>query len=246
MMAYKRISPQPVVEGGTGIQSATVYAPICGGTSTTGAFQSAATGIGTSGFVLTSTGASSLPTWQAGGGGGGNGSFILLNTQTITGTAASISFGSSLITSTYQVYFLLINNLTNGTSGAVLQMDWSTNNGSTYLNSGYFSGCNAFNPSIGTFTNTNSTATNLLTEPLAASFASTNGYVYLNFPLATYFPTANGTLITNYSTSGKQFIAGSGQGSALLINNIRLSYSTGVINQTAGSAATVSLYGIKQ
>jgi len=70
MCAYKRISPQPVIEGGTGIQSATTYAPIVGGTTSTGAFQSAGTGISNSGYVLTSTGSSSLPTWQAGGGSG--------------------------------------------------------------------------------------------------------------------------------------------------------------------------------
>lgn len=69
MSAYKRVSPQPVVEGGTGIQSATAYAPICAGTTSTGAFQSASSGISTSGYVLTSNGSSTLPSWQAPGGG---------------------------------------------------------------------------------------------------------------------------------------------------------------------------------
>lgn len=67
-MSYKRISPQPVVEGGTGIQTATSYAPICAGTTATGAFQVADTDLSTSGYVLTSNGSSALPTWQAGGG----------------------------------------------------------------------------------------------------------------------------------------------------------------------------------
>ena len=74
-LSYKIISPQPVIEGGTGIQSATVYAPLCGGTTTTGSFQSAATGISNSGYVLTSNGASALPSWQANGGGGSSGTF---------------------------------------------------------------------------------------------------------------------------------------------------------------------------
>jgi len=68
-MAYKRISPQPVVEGGTGIVSATAYAVITGGTTSTGAFQSVS-GLGSSGQILTSNGAGALPTWQAAGGGG--------------------------------------------------------------------------------------------------------------------------------------------------------------------------------
>jgi|ERR1700690_475048 len=54
-----------VAGGGTGATSFTAYAPIAGGTTTTGALQSAASGIGTSGFVFTSTGASSLPSFQA-------------------------------------------------------------------------------------------------------------------------------------------------------------------------------------
>jgi hypothetical protein len=53
-----------VAGGGTGDTSFTAYAPICGGTTTTGALQSASTGIGTSGFVLTSNGSSALPSFQ--------------------------------------------------------------------------------------------------------------------------------------------------------------------------------------
>ena len=57
-----------VAGGGTGVTTmTTAYAPVCAGTTATGALQVASTGIGTSGFVLTSTGASSLPTWQANG-----------------------------------------------------------------------------------------------------------------------------------------------------------------------------------
>lgn len=44
---------------------ATTYAPLCGPASSPGAAQSASTGLSTSGFVLTSTGSSSLPTFQA-------------------------------------------------------------------------------------------------------------------------------------------------------------------------------------
>ena len=64
-MAYKRQSPMPVIEGGTGvITMTTAYAPVVAGTTATGALQVASTGLSTSGFVLTSTGASSVPTFQ--------------------------------------------------------------------------------------------------------------------------------------------------------------------------------------
>lgn len=68
-MAYKRQSPQPIVEGGTGGQSFTAYTPVCGGTTTIGALQSVAS-VGTAGEVLTSNGAGMLPSFQAVGSSG--------------------------------------------------------------------------------------------------------------------------------------------------------------------------------
>lgn len=50
-----------VPSGGTGIGSATAYAPLVGGTTSTGAFQSATTG--SSGQLFQSAGASSIPSW---------------------------------------------------------------------------------------------------------------------------------------------------------------------------------------
>ena len=63
-MAYKRISPMPIIEGGTGIQSAISYAPLVGGTSSTSPLQSASSGISNAGWLLTSQGNSLLPIWQ--------------------------------------------------------------------------------------------------------------------------------------------------------------------------------------
>jgi len=57
-----------VANGGTGDSSLTAYTVLCGGTTSTGAIQSVAS-VGTSGYVLTSNGASALPTFQASGGG---------------------------------------------------------------------------------------------------------------------------------------------------------------------------------
>lgn len=57
------LSLNTVANGGTGRASATAYAVITGGTTSTGAQQSVS-GVGTSGQVLTSNGASALPTWQ--------------------------------------------------------------------------------------------------------------------------------------------------------------------------------------
>jgi hypothetical protein len=54
-----------VLNGGTGNNAFVDYAPIVGGTTTTGPLQSANTGISNSGYVFTSTGATSVPTFQA-------------------------------------------------------------------------------------------------------------------------------------------------------------------------------------
>ena len=53
----------PVTNGGTGVASATAYALLAGGTTSTGAHQSIAS-VGTTGQVLTSNGAGALPTFQ--------------------------------------------------------------------------------------------------------------------------------------------------------------------------------------
>lgn len=52
-----------VPSGGTGNTTFTAYSVICAGTTATGAFQNVS-GVGTSGQVLTSNGAATLPTWQ--------------------------------------------------------------------------------------------------------------------------------------------------------------------------------------
>ena len=57
-------TPVVVAYGGTGDSTFTAYSLIAAGTTATGAFQNVS-GVGTSGQILTSNGAGSLPTWQA-------------------------------------------------------------------------------------------------------------------------------------------------------------------------------------
>lgn len=58
-------SPVPVQQGGTANTSTTAYAPIVGGTTSTGAFQSASTGLATSGLPLITNGNAAVPSFQA-------------------------------------------------------------------------------------------------------------------------------------------------------------------------------------
>jgi len=105
-MSYKRNSPIPVVEGGTGlVTSTTAYAPICGGTTATGAFQAASTGLSTSGYVLTSNGAAALPSFQALPAGGittinGDSGSVTGTTITLTGSTRGAVFTGSGTTMT--------------------------------------------------------------------------------------------------------------------------------------------------
>lgn len=71
----------PVANGGTGRTTNTAYAVICGGTTTGGAEQSIAS-VGTAGQVLTSNGASALPTFQTIATGGFDAGTVMLFAQT--------------------------------------------------------------------------------------------------------------------------------------------------------------------
>jgi hypothetical protein len=92
-----------VAGGGTGDTSFTVYAPICGGTTTTGALQSASTGISTSGYVLTSNGNAALPSFQAPSAASAVKLFAYVNSNvsnvTGDGTSYTIIFNSTVVDS---------------------------------------------------------------------------------------------------------------------------------------------------
>jgi hypothetical protein len=56
-------TPIPVASGGTGIASATNFAPLCSGTTATGVWQPVTTGLPNASYYLTSNGASALPSF---------------------------------------------------------------------------------------------------------------------------------------------------------------------------------------
>lgn len=87
-------NPVTVALGGSGRATATEYAVICGGTTTTGAHQSIAS-VGTSGQVLTSNGAAALPTFQDAASGG--------LTAPLTGTYRVVSSADDLENTDYFV-----------------------------------------------------------------------------------------------------------------------------------------------
>jgi hypothetical protein len=78
-----------VAGGGTGAVTFTAYSVICAGTTATGAFQNVS-GVGTSGQVLTSQGASALPQWANAPAGG-------LTWNDVTGTSASMAVNNGYL-----------------------------------------------------------------------------------------------------------------------------------------------------
>jgi len=137
--------------GGTGIASATAYAVLCSGITSTGAFQSVS-GVGTSGQVLTSQGASALPTWA---------SLSTFGVTSITGTAnqvlANSTSGSPQIgavtltlpqsiatTSNVQFGSIVTTNLTTNGTVAFPNNLWMYGQASTNLRSWYIAGSDMY------------------------------------------------------------------------------------------------------
>lgn len=62
--------------------------------------------------------------------------FTLLSTQTAS-SSSSINFGSSVITTDYESYYVIINGLIPATNQTTLRFRFSTDNGSSYLSENY-------------------------------------------------------------------------------------------------------------
>lgn len=230
--------PITVAQGGTGVATLTTYAPLCGGTTSTAALQQATTGIGSSGFVLTSQGASALPQWSAQSGGG---AITLLHTLTAS-SSSTLTFTSTYITSAFTSYMIVINNITGSALGAAtMSMIFSTNNGSTYLSTNYESGFLSWVYNSTTTSVTSATANGVIMLGVQSSVGA-SGVIYINIPqsaVVSYVGKMGTTPISTSSRSGYCYGTNSG---TTTVNNIQFSLSA---SQTMTSG-TISLYSISQ
>ena len=115
----------PVPNGGSGVASLTEYAPIFGGTTSTGAVQSGA--VGTAGQILTSNGAGFIATFQT-------------PTASVTTFASgSLSSTSTDITDIPATYAYLILKIDNASGSVTMapRVRISTDNGSSYIATAY-------------------------------------------------------------------------------------------------------------
>ena len=127
--------PVVVANGGTGDTSFTAYSVLCGGTSSTNPLQNVS-GVGTSGYILTSNGAGTLPTWQPNMGSSG-GAFAFIQKQTAA-SVTSLAFTTG-ITSFFNEYLLMFDSIELSTTGAdiFLEAQVSTDGGATWKTTGY-------------------------------------------------------------------------------------------------------------
>ena len=226
-------NPVQVALGGTGDTTlTTAYAPVCAGTTATGALQVASTGLSTSGYVLTSTGSSSLPTFQAAPAAG---SLVKIATMTASGSPSTISFTSGI--ATYTTYFVTYSNVeSSGTDK--LQMLFSTNGGSSYLATGYLSGVNSTGYTSNTWSNLNSTTYGLLTLSSASTQLSSGSFWLFNLTTSSP-PTYVGQFM---NSGGIQGLCFGNNSTTSGVNAIQFSFVSG----STFNSGTFTLYGLVQ
>lgn len=127
-------NPLTVSQGGSGVvTNTTAYGLLAAGTNSTNPIQNA--GTGTTGQMYLSGGASALGTWTNQS---AIGTWQLLSTQAAN-NSASIAF-TGLATS-YSAYKILISNYVPITTTTQLQLQFSTDNGSTWLTGTNYNWC---------------------------------------------------------------------------------------------------------
>lgn len=162
---------------------------------------------------------------------------VLLGTATAA-TSASLNF-TSLISSSYSMYILVINSLLAGTSAAHLLMGLSTNNGSTYV-------ANAKQQNW--YLNLNSTAAPNYSDDGTGVSPCTiwansnsgspfNGFITFSIGATTSSTIVESSVVNDASGFQKTFIAA---GFGTVINAVNLSPSSGTF-----TSGTAYLYGVK-
>lgn len=249
-------NPITVAQGGTGRNTLTNHGVLVGAT-TSAITQLTA---GTNGQLLVgSTGADpvfatpgstdSTVTWTTGAGtlsaqvnqtnltSVAGAKLFLIQSQTAS-NSASLTFTSGL---TYTNMLILFQGIVPVTDGTTLQMVTSTDGGSSYDSTGYFSGLNKSAYNSATLSNSNSTSAVILSGAIS-NVRYVSGYVYAFGVGGNFFPhfvgecfwLDSGTSARSYGTIG----ASSEQN--FPVNAIKFQMSSGNI-----SSGTISLFGLK-
>lgn len=225
-MSYDGPIPHGVPSGGTGNTTFTAYSIICAGTTATGAFQNVS-GVGTSGQALSSAGAAALPAWSSAL------NLVLIQTQNPS-SVASVTFTTG-ITTTYNNYILYFSNILAATNAVTMELQWSTNGGSSYIATGYLSGIDYAAYTTSLSGNINAT-TYVYLNNTTSSTVPFDGKLNLLEMTSSKFPIVNG--LANRS-DGFVFFCGSTYNTNAIVNAMKIVMSSGNV-----AAGKISLYGV--
>lgn len=195
-------------------------------------------GVGTSGQYLQTQGAGANPQWAT-----LSFDYVLLATQTAS-SSANISFTSS-IDSTYRTYVIIGTHVVPATDGADLNLDLSTDGGSSYLSTNYQYHRSSYQSGVSTYTGAASTSAIIL--PMIASVGSDTGEgcdftLTLNNPSGTgqrqRLHSQNSYTDTSGNINGGQLDGGNTTTSA--VDAVRFAFSSGNIE-----SGVFKLFGVK-
>ena len=165
-MAYRTLKSVP--EGGTGNITLAADGVLYGnGTSAIGV-----TNVNRAGAYLASQGSGVPPLFTNGN------SFVLINSTAVSGSPHTIAF-TSLISATYNIYFFLYTNLA-GSAADTPAMRFSTNNGSSYIATGYTTSLNWNSYNSTTITNTTFADRFAIGVSPNQSTEGSNGYCWIH------------------------------------------------------------------
>lgn len=209
-----------------GTSTVTQYATAVGGASSALAF----VGPGTSGNVLTSQGAGANPTFLPI-------PIVEVDSDSVAGGGGVANM--ELTSSAAQPHLLVIQDLQPVTNTAFLNMEVSNNGGSSYFSSGYLSSCRYWAYNSTTLTNQTSTSAMRLTGPMSnvANGAMALWIYNMNIGSALNLSGQANWRDTTLGTTAVGILGG--EGSSTGINALRLSFSSGNINN-----ARVTLYKV--
>lgn len=220
--------PFDVSSGGTGQNSLDAYKLLAAGTSSTGPLQTVS--LGTSGQILKSNGAGSLPSFQ------NDTNWVLYKSATVTAGDAQVLFTD--IDTTYRYYQFVLDRFTPTNNNVAVYAQVSTNNGVSFLNTNY--------TSSSSFQSWNSTTVSGLTS--STTFYRFSGGVGNNsafgFPLVAWgfnFGTATPTALRGLHMGNVTiYVCGGTQNSTSTVNSIRFYVASGTLK-----SGSIRVYGLK-
>ena len=176
----------------------------------------------------------------------GAGAYELLQTQTAS-SSSTISFSSTYLTSTYNHYYVVIENATFSADGADGTFEFSANNGSSYLSNGSFFNQLAYDSTFRVDGPTVSQVSMRTFSSVDGDNSNNNGIGCLEMHMFNLSSTTDKKLIwfvvnqhTQGGDAGKYLIGQFGLDTTSAVNNIRLGVNSG--NIVTGK---FKLYGVR-